>query len=110
MTRPWARPALRSRNASVVYVHDANRILAFRRFEGGEDLLVIVSLNNRAFADGYVLRSAGLSDGRWREIFNSNAPAYGGGGLGNDGALDAVGGALTVRLPANAAVVLQRQT
>jgi 1,4-alpha-glucan branching enzyme len=104
------RPALRSRNASVVYVHDANRILAFRRFEGGEDLLVIVSLNNRAFADGYVLRSAGLSDGRWREVFNSDAPAYGGGGLGNGGALDAVGGALTVRLPANAVVVLQRQT
>ncbi|MDZ3836794.1 MAG: alpha-amylase family glycosyl hydrolase [Rhodospirillales bacterium] len=105
-----ARPALRSRNASVVYVHDANRILALRRFDGGEDLLVIASLNNRAFADGYVVRSAGLSDGRWREIFNSDAPAYGGGGLGNDGALDAVGGALTVRLPANAVVVLQRQT
>ena len=104
-----ARPALRSRNASVVYVHDANRVLAFRRYEGGEDLLVVASLNNAAFSDGYVLRSAGLSDGRWREIFNSDAPAYGGGGLGNEGTLDALGGALTVRMPANAVVVLQRQ-
>lgn len=104
-----ARPALRSRNASVVYVHDANRVLAFRRYEGGEDLLVVASLSNTAFSDGYVLRSAGLSDGRWREIFNSDAPAYGGGGLGNAGTLDALGGALTVRMPANAVVVLQRQ-
>ncbi len=90
-----ARAALRSRNASVVYVHDANRILAFRRFDGGEDLLVVASLNNGPFSDGYVLRSAGLSDGRWREIFNSDAAAYGGSGLGNDGALTALGGALT---------------
>lgn len=104
-----ARPALRSRNASIVYVHDANRVLAFRRFEGGEDLLVIASLNNAAFSDGYVLRSAGLSDGRWREIFNSDASAYGGGSLNNEGALNAMGGALVLRMPANAVIVLQRE-
>ncbi|MBL8660156.1 MAG: alpha amylase C-terminal domain-containing protein, partial [Rhodospirillales bacterium] len=100
----------RSRNAAVILTHDANRLLAFRRWEGGgEDLLVIASLNNAAYADGYVLRSAGLTDGRWREIFNSDAAQYGGGGIANDGELAALGGALTVRLPANGVVVLERQ-
>lgn len=102
-------PALRSRNAAVIYVHDANRLLAFRRWNDGQDLLVIASLNNAPYADGYVLRSAGLTDGRWREIFNSDAPAYGGGGIDNGGELSALGGALNVRLPANAVVVLERQ-
>lgn len=104
-----ARPALRSRNAAVVYVHDANRLLAFRRWDGTQDLLVVASLNNATYGDGYVLRSAGLTEGRWREIFNSDATIYGGGGVGNEGELSASGGALNVRIPANAVLVLQRE-
>lgn len=101
-------PALRARTFETLFTHDADRLLAFRRWSDGEDIVVIASLNNRAFADGYTMHG-GFADGQWRQIFNSDASAYGGGGLGNDGTLNSQGGALTVRMPANAVVVLQRQ-
>ena len=61
-----------------------DRVLAFRRWDGGEELLVIGSLNNAAFGAGYRrMRDLPLADGEWREIFNSDAPIYGGTGLTN---------------------------
>ncbi len=104
-----ASPALRSRNIDIVYVHDANRLLAFRRWEGAEEVLVVASLNNTDFADGYVVRAQRLADGAWREVFNSDAPSYGGGGIGNTANVISAGGAINVRLPANGVVVLRRQ-
>jgi 1,4-alpha-glucan branching enzyme len=101
-------PALRARTFETLFTHDADRLLAFRRWSDGEDVIVIASLNNRAFADGYTMRG-GFADGQWREIFNSDDPAFGGSGLRNDGTLSSQGGALTVRVPAAAVVVLQRR-
>jgi 1,4-alpha-glucan branching enzyme len=100
---------LRSTNIDILAVHDTNRFLAFRRWEEEDDFLVLVSFNNRAFGDGYVLRSGRLGEGRWREVLNSDATAYGGDGLDNPGTLGSDDGAVSVRLPANAIVVLQRQ-
>ena len=104
-----AHPALRSRNIDVLHTHDANRVLAFRRWEAGDELLVIANLNNSAFAGGYRIQSSRITDGRWREIFNSDASGYGGGGLVDANPITASGGTFTARLPANSVLVFQRQ-
>ena len=104
-----AHRALRSRNIDVLHVHDANRVLAFRRWEEGDELLVIASLNNTAFAGGYRVQSPRIADGRWREIFNSDTAGYGGDGLVDAEPVTAVGGVFSPRLPANSVLVFQRQ-
>ena len=106
-----ANPAVRSTEIDVVHAHDANRILAFTRKQGSNQLLVVASLNNRPFADGYVLRSdpGRLPSGLWRETFNSDAAIYGGRNLGNFGAdLPSQDGRIDLRIPANGVLVLQR--
>ncbi|MFO1371489.1 MAG: alpha amylase C-terminal domain-containing protein [Candidatus Competibacteraceae bacterium] len=110
LIRLWlAHPALRSRNIDVLYTHDANRVLAFRRWEAGDELLVIASLNNNAFAGGYRIQNSRIADGQWREIFNSDTQGYGGGGLLNSGAIASTGSVFSTRLPANSVLVFQRQ-
>ncbi|MFA4902411.1 MAG: alpha-amylase family glycosyl hydrolase [Desulfobaccales bacterium] len=103
-----AQPHLRSPNLDLLHTHDANRLLAFRRGEGSEELLIVASLNNNAFADGYVIQNVRIADGQWREIFNSDATAYGGSGLANQGLIPSAGGVFTVRVPANSVLVFQR--
>ena len=104
-----AHPALRSRNIDVLHTHDANRVLAFRRWEAGDELLVIASLNNSAFTDGYRIQSSRIADGRWREIFNSDTTGYGGSGLVDADPIPSAGGVFSARLPANSVLVFQRQ-
>ena len=53
-----AHPALRSTNLDIIHTHDANRMLAFRRWEGSAELLVVASLNNSAFTDGYGMQNS----------------------------------------------------
>ena len=101
--------ALRSTNIDIIYTHDANRVLAFRRWGGSAELLVVASLNNAAFAEGYSMQSSNIVDGQWREIFNSDASIYGGSGLTNAGSIASAGGVVTVRMPANSVLVFQRQ-
>ena len=48
-----ASPGLRTRLIDILHVHDANRVLAWRRWGEGEDYLVLASLNNHPFRDGY---------------------------------------------------------
>lgn len=102
-------PALRATNIDIVYVHDANRILIFRRWEGPEDFLVVASLSNRAFADGYEIRNSSIADGSWREVLNSDAGIYGGWGLANPDPIRSAGGVLNFRVPANSVLVFERQ-
>jgi 1,4-alpha-glucan branching enzyme len=102
------RPSLRSRNIDILYTHDANRVLAYRRWEGGEEVIVIASLNNGGF-DGYRIQNSRIGDAAWREVLNSDAGLYGGWGLVNSDTVRSSGGTLSVRLPSNAVVVLQRQ-
>ena len=104
-----AHPALRSSQVDILYTHDANRVLAFRRWLGNEELIVVSSLNNAPFSFGYDIQNPRIADGQWREIFNSDDAVYGGSGLANPAPITSTGGLLNVRLPANSVLVLQRQ-
>ena len=68
-------PALRSPNIDILYTHDANRMLAFRRWEGSEELLVVASLNNTSFPGGYSI--AKLEDRRWAVAGNLQQRRHG---------------------------------
>ena len=48
-----AHPALRSRNCDILHANDDNRVIAFRRWTGNEEMIVVGSLNNSAFRSGY---------------------------------------------------------
>lgn len=101
--------ALRAHMIDIAHVHDANRVLAFRRRDGAQEILVMGSLNNNAFTAGYRIQNASITDGRWREIFNGDAAAYGGSGLTNAGTIESADGSFTAALPANSVVVFLRQ-
>jgi 1,4-alpha-glucan branching enzyme len=102
-------PGLRSSAIDVLHVHDANRVLAWRRWGEGEDYLVLASLNNHPFRDGYTIANPRLPDGRWREVFNSDSNRYGGDNVVNNGAvIPASGGDLHAVIPANGVIVLKR--
>src|SRR5262249_47436008 len=96
------REALRGGGIEVVYVHNANRVLAFRRWRSGNECLVIVSLANHAYDNGYELVVDGLPDRQWVEILNSDSSLYGGDNIGNFGAtVPSSDRRMRVRLPAN---------
>jgi 1,4-alpha-glucan branching enzyme len=103
-------PALRARRLEVLHVHDANRVLAFRRWDDSDDLLVVASLHERHYdAPDYRIAHETLGDDLWRERFNSNATRYGGDGVGNGpGPRRAASGSLGVVVPAMGFVVLER--
>ncbi|WP_427004090.1 alpha-amylase family glycosyl hydrolase [Pseudarthrobacter sp. H2] len=103
--------AVRSREIDVLHACDPSRVIAFTRNEGTSRLLVVASLNNRPFPDGYIIESDvhRLQPGMWKEIFNSDSSLYGGTDLGNfSAALPSLSGQIKLRLPANGFVVLQR--
>jgi 1,4-alpha-glucan branching enzyme len=104
--------SVRSRNIDILHQSNENRVIAFKRWDGSEQIIVVASLNNTAFSAAYVLRKdlLAIPDGGWKEVFNSDAAIYGGQNIGNYGAtLPASGGRLTVTIPANGFVLLVRQ-
>jgi 1,4-alpha-glucan branching enzyme len=104
-------PAARAQHLDVVHAHDETRVIAFTRRYAGNDLLVVASLNNGAFLNGYVIATddTRLPTGAWRETFNSDSSIYGGNNVGNYGAaIPAAGGRIELRIPANGLLVLQR--
>jgi 1,4-alpha-glucan branching enzyme len=102
-------PGLRGSAIDVLHVHNANRVLAWRRWGEGEDFLVLASLNNRPFGEGYTISNPRLPDGQWKEVFNSDSQQYGGDGIGNFGAeIPAGGGVLGAVISANGFIVLKR--
>ena len=101
---------LRSRQIDVVHVHNENRLIAFRRWSGDQEFLVVASLNNYPFSEGYEFHHTQISSGGWQEIFNSDASAYGGNNVGNSGGVVYVDeGRLSVIIPANGVIVLKKQ-
>ena len=104
------RQGLRSRNIEIVYTHNENRVLVFRRWNDHEQYLVVASLSNRPFDQpGYFLDTPLISAGRWHEIFNSDSHHYGGNNIGNgDGDPVAHGNGLHCILPANGVLVFQQ--
>jgi 1,4-alpha-glucan branching enzyme len=104
-------PAVRAAHLDVIHANDDARVIAFTRRHGGNELLVVASLNNRAFGDGYIIQSdeGRLPPGAWRETFNSDSSLYGGDNAGNCGAaIPSAGGRIEVRVPATGLLVLQR--
>ncbi|SER89171.1 1,4-alpha-glucan branching enzyme [Sphingobium sp. YR768] len=105
-----AQPALRSAEVMIVHSHNANRVLAYRTWQGDEDFLVALTLNNGGFPDGYVFAHPAIADGLWREVLNSDDARFGGSGMINSAPLQASDSRINPRLPANAIIVLQRET
>jgi 1,4-alpha-glucan branching enzyme len=104
-------PGLRSRQIDVLHVHDANRVIAFRRWDRSDDFLVLASLNNHPFRSGYVIENSRLPDGLWKEVLNSDGEAYGGDDVGNLGGSPAsTRGWFNAVIPANGVAVFQRET
>lgn len=95
-------------NIDIVATHNSDRLLAFRRWKGPEQYLVVGSLSDHARAEGYDLRSDKLHKSRWREIFSSDAEYYGGAGVGNEAEIQAEDGVLRLNVPARGFVVLRR--
>ena len=86
-------------------------MIAFTRAAGRDRLLVVASLYNQPFLDGYVIQTdpLRLPDGAWREVFNSDAGIYGGNNVGNFGAdVPAARGRFEARVPAAGFVVFQK--
>jgi 1,4-alpha-glucan branching enzyme len=107
-----ANPAARSHYLDVIHAWDPSRVIAFVRRQGSNELLVVASLSNTPYDNGYVIETGGdrLHDGGWQETFNSDAGIYGGKDVGNFGAVvPASGGRIQLRLPANGLLVLQRR-
>jgi 1,4-alpha-glucan branching enzyme len=102
-------PGLRSHDIDIICTHNANRIIAFRRWGDGEEFVVVASLNNNPFEAGYTIENYRISDGQWQEVFNSDAGDYGGNNVGNYGVvIPASQGRVTVVIPANGFVVIHK--
>jgi 1,4-alpha-glucan branching enzyme len=107
-----SQPATRSQDIDVIHVLGANRVIAFTRSAGTDKLLIVVSLRNEPFLDGYIIQTdpSRLPDGLWREVFNSDAAVYGGNNVGNYGAdVPVSGGRFQARIPANGVLVFQKR-
>jgi 1,4-alpha-glucan branching enzyme len=105
-----AHPGLKSRQIDVVFVHNEHRLILFRRWGGNEDFLVVASLNNHPFNNpAYIFHAERIPDGRWREVFNSDAAVFGGNNVGNLGAeITTQHGTLECVVPANGILVFER--
>lgn len=102
---------LRSHNIYINYIHNANRVIAFQRWNEFEEFLIVGSLNNYAFNTGYSIESPRISKSKWQEIFNSDYTIYGGYNVGNSETnIFSDGGQIYINIPANGFIVLQRIT
>jgi 1,4-alpha-glucan branching enzyme len=100
------KPAARSRSIDVIHTHNSNRVIAFTRSSGSQQLLVLASLNDAPFDQGYLI---GAPPGGWREFFNSDAAIYGGDNVGNGGAtLRVDNGQINAVIPAHGFVVFEK--
>ena len=104
--------SIRSDNIDIIHQSNSNRVIAFKRWSGEEEVIIVASLNNTAFANGYVIQKDWLAipNARWKEVFNSDAAVYGGQNAGNGGGIiHSYQGNLNVVIPANGFVVFVKQ-
>jgi 1,4-alpha-glucan branching enzyme len=104
--------SIRSDNIDILHQSNSNRVIAFKRWSGDEEVIIVTSLNNTAFANGYVIQKdlLAIPNARWKEVFNSDAAIYGGQNTGNYGAsIWSNQGSLNVLIPANGFVVFVKQ-
>ena len=88
--------------ASRVYTHNDNSVMAYRRQKGGEDYVVVASLNKKDLTD----YSLPLPGGPWELVLNTDSTEFGGHNLGR--ARVAGGEANRLDLPAAGVLVYRR--
>lgn len=104
--------SIRSQNIDILHHSNANRVVAFKRWIADEEVIVVASLNDTAFANGYVIEKdlLAIPNAGWKEVFNSDSAIYGGQNVGNAGAvIGSAAGRLNVVIPAAGLVVFVRQ-
>ncbi|HEX6513823.1 MAG TPA: alpha-amylase family glycosyl hydrolase [Chloroflexota bacterium] len=76
----WANPALRNDlGPQWTHLDPDNKVLAFRRWnDEGNVVLVVVNLSDSQWPDANYRLNVGRAGDHWQEIFNSQAPQYGG--------------------------------
>jgi 1,4-alpha-glucan branching enzyme len=81
--------SIRSHNIDILHQSNSNRVIAFKRWSGNEEVIIVASLNNAPFANGYVIEKdlLAIPNAGWKEVFNSDAALYGGQNVGNGGAV-----------------------
>lgn len=110
---PRNHPALRSDIPPLFPHFDAqNRVLAFQRWNNaGDVILIVVNLSDNQWNDPIYGVNVGGSGDRWTEIFNSQAPQYGGwpdsGNYLADLRVD-TDGQLRIRVPQWSVLMLQK--
>jgi 1,4-alpha-glucan branching enzyme len=96
----WEHSALRSHSLDISHRDQQNNVFAFRRWnDQGDVVLTVVNFSNGEWPDYAVRTGVG---GGWQEIFNSQAPEYGGypdSGNGSDARWSDGGGYVHIRLP-----------
>ncbi len=106
-----ARPALHARDCEGdgfewLIADDAeNSVYAWLRKAPGEAPIAVVSNFTPVPREGYQVPLP--HDGPWREIFNSDAAAYGGSNTGNFGQVQARDGRASLTLPPLATIMLE---
>lgn len=91
-------------NISRVYTHNDDKVLAWKRDNGGSDEFVMISNFANTDRSGYRME---LPPGQWKEVLNTNARCYGGSGTGNGGGVVTSGSGIF--LPAGATIILKKQ-
>ena len=75
----WDHPALRSPVGNVTHVDRQGQVVAFKRYTyDGDMVLVVVNVSDNQWAFHDYGVNLGGESGTWLEIFNSQAPEYGG--------------------------------
>ena len=107
------KPALHARDcegegfAWAVVDDHANSVFAWTRHAPAANPILIITNMTPIPREGY--RVPVPQDGYWREILNSDAKHYGGGGVGNLGAAVAAEGYVTLTLPPLATIMLEHE-
>jgi 1,4-alpha-glucan branching enzyme len=104
--------SVRTHNIDILHQSNDNRVVAFKRWIGDEQVIILASFNNTAFSSGYVIQkdSMAIPDAGWREVFNSDAAIYGGQNVGNSGAtISSRASQFAANIPANGFVVFMKQ-
>jgi 1,4-alpha-glucan branching enzyme len=104
--------SIRSQNIDILHQSNSNRVVAFKRWTGDEQILVVASLNDVAFASGYRIEKdlLAIPNAGWKEIFNSDSASYGGENVGNGSAIVmSTAGSVKVVIPAAGLLVFAKQ-
>jgi 1,4-alpha-glucan branching enzyme len=97
----WNHPALRSPAGQITHTDRTNNVVAFKRWNNaGDVLLIVVHAGDGQWDNTQYAVGLDGDSGSWQEIFNSQAPVYGGvETVGNPGyVLNSSNGQLSISL------------